>query len=578
MLQAFRMKRVEALRQFVGDNYSATGAAQRVPMNVIQQAVLIWLRQLVPNAPRAMCTTKVPQNKPIAANMAAWMIKATAGMKLDDTFRMWVLDALFSLGVLKIAEARVGDIEIQGTLMQVGQPFAEVVDLDDWTMDMLAKRKDQCEFMGNRYRVPLAQVKEDKNFNKEARENVEAQYIYAYNERGDDRPTTLSQGTWRPTQDEIEDHCELWDLFLPREKLIVTVPHQAHVTGGLGRLALRIQEWTGPQEGPYHLLSYGDVPDNIMPAAPVTAWMSLHEILNRTTNKLVEQSDRQKTITGYMGPATDDAARVQRSNDGDLIRMDFPDKVKEFRYGGVDREQMLWLMQVKQIFSEHAGNLETLGGLSPQAQTLGQEEILNSNSSAQVAALQSLNVAAFRRAYESLAFHWWHNPVLSYKTSRQVAGQDIPVHITPQMRQIPFDNLEIDIDPYSLQPDTPAKRGGKLMQIMQTVLLPLAPVLKEQGITVKWPVMLQLLSQYLDIPDLADILAMGPPPQMQGPMGIAQEATQGESPGMAPNTTRTNVRVNRPGMTNKGHEQIMAQLLGGGGNADQRGAAMRPTG
>jgi hypothetical protein len=308
ILEPFRQNRLSFLREFVGSHYSATGSDERVPLNALQLAINIYVRQLAPRSPQAMVTTRSPQLKPVAADMQSWMNKASHGMHLDETFRMWVMDAMFGLGVLKVAEAPVQEIELHdSTRAWIGQPFAEVVDFDDLVFDALAKRVDQCEFIGNRWRARLSDVRNNPLFDPEARSNVQAMYRHQYNERGDERPSSLQTGTSHPTQDELEDHCELWDLFLPREQLIVTFPYTEHAGGGSSEKPLRVAKWTGPRAGPYHFLSFTDVPDNIMPAAPATMWMDMHELVNRILNKLGEQSDRQKTVVGYVGSAVDDA-------------------------------------------------------------------------------------------------------------------------------------------------------------------------------------------------------------------------------------------------------------------------------
>src|SRR5437762_4872192 len=89
LLEPFRVLRLDFLRQFVGGHYSATGSPERVPLNVLQLATNIYTRLLAPQAPRAMCTTEDSQFEPVAADMEAWMNKASAGMRLDRVFSNW---------------------------------------------------------------------------------------------------------------------------------------------------------------------------------------------------------------------------------------------------------------------------------------------------------------------------------------------------------------------------------------------------------------------------------------------------------------------------------------------------------
>jgi hypothetical protein len=575
-LEPFRRNRLHALRQFVGAHYSDSGAPGRVPLNLLQLATNIYLRQLVPRAPRAMVASKLPPLKPVAADMQAWLDKASEGMRLAESLRVVVMNALFSIGIMKVGEAHVGDLDILGVTHHVGQPFAEPVDLDDWVHDITAKRYDQVQFCGNRYRVPLEEALANPLFDPKARERLTAQTQFIHNETGDTRASTLAAGTAQYYED-VVDHVELWDLWLPRERLVLTLPYVDSSVGGFAdSVPLRVVEWTGPAHGPFAVLSYCDVPNNLMPAAPMQALQDLHDAVNIAWRKLLRQMERQKTITGVMGTATDDAERINRTNDGEACRLDFPDRCKELSFGGIKPENIVTATQLKDIFVYMAGNLDALGGLSPQAGTLGQDELLNKNSAAQVAEMQDRTVAFTQDVYQRLAWFWWTNPVLTYETSRDVAGIQVPVSITPQMRQTPFDRLDFKIDPYSMQHATPQSRLAAMMQLVQQVLLPALPLLQQQGIAIKWKDLLEMIGRYGDFPDLAAIVAVGPPPEMQGAAEVAQQAA--EPPHAPPVTTRTNVRVSRPGMTRQGQSDVMAQLAMGGGQPKQAAMAGRPTG
>ena len=54
----FRERRLHAIRQFVGGNWSDGGAADRVPVNFIEMAISIYRRQVAARAPRVMVRAK----------------------------------------------------------------------------------------------------------------------------------------------------------------------------------------------------------------------------------------------------------------------------------------------------------------------------------------------------------------------------------------------------------------------------------------------------------------------------------------------------------------------------------------
>lgn len=577
-LQPFRQKRMQLLKEFVGFWYSETGADDRVPVNLLQLASNVYLRQLIARAPSAMATTRDPRLAGLWADWESWVCQGTREMGLAESLRGWVFDAIISMGIMKIGVAPAGDLEIDGYLQLAGQPFAARVDLDDWVHDITARRIDQCCFMGNRYRVPLDEARESPLYDKKARQRLQAMTRFAYNERGDLRTSTLSQSTLQ-WLDEYQEHVELWDLWLPHQGAVITVPYSESAEGGFSGPPLRVIRWEGPKEGPFVTLGFLDVPNNVMPASPAQAWMDLHLLCNRAWRKLGRQADRQKTVLGVAGPNTEDGERVVRANDGEAIRMDRPDSAREYRFGGADRDQMLFVEQLRSTFNVQSGNIEAIGGLSPQSHTLGQDELLHGSTSAQVAEMQDRVHSGIARVYRQLAFWWYKDPVRTYQATRHVAGVDIPVLIPPGMRRPPFETLDLDIDPYSMTEETPQARGAKLIQLLQGVILPALPMLQQQGVQLKWPDLLECLGKYLSLPDLPKIIQVGPPPGLMPSAMMAAGAggAPGEPPGKPPVTQRTHVRKNVPMMTNRGQSQVMQQLLAGGGNRQQR-AMIGPAG
>ena len=56
-LRPFREHRFNAIREYVGRNYSDDGTMDRVPLNMLAMAIQIYSRQLAPNAPRVAVST-----------------------------------------------------------------------------------------------------------------------------------------------------------------------------------------------------------------------------------------------------------------------------------------------------------------------------------------------------------------------------------------------------------------------------------------------------------------------------------------------------------------------------------------
>ena len=568
-LEPFRKRKYEIVQQLVGNRYGDHGSTKAVPINLIELATNIFTRQLAANAPRALVSTAHMELKPMAMNLELAMNHLIEEIDLGRTLRLSVIDSLFSMGIIKVGLNRTGSVEINGVKHDVGQPFADTVTLDDWVHDPAAKLMERCQFMGNRYRVPLDVAREMPSFNKKARDELQATPRTGHNEAGDEREETHSQGH-ATDPDEYKQYVELWDIWLPQEGLVVTIP----VDGDRPR-PLRVVEWDGPEHGPYHILSFSPVPGNTYPLPPAAMWFDLHDLANRLWNKLGRQAGRQKTILGVMGGAEGDAKRVIEANDGETIRMDNPDRVNEFKFGGIDPSNLAFALQVMDKASYLWGNLDALGGLSPQAETLGQDQMLIQNASKRVADMQDRTIEYARNIMRDLGWYMWQDPLIELPLVKRVPGTDveIPVTWTPEQREGDFMDYNLNIEPYSMQHSSPGLRLQTLMGMVQSILLPAMPMLEQQGIHVDFEALLKLIAKFSNLPELEEILVFsGEPSYDPGPV-------QTRRGGMPAQTTRRYERVNRPGATRSGKEAALMQtLLGGRAQPSEMASIGRPIG
>jgi hypothetical protein len=139
-------------------------------------------------------------------------------------------------------------------------------------------------------------------------------------------------------------------------------------------------------------------------------------------------------------------------------------------------------------------------------------------------------------------------------------GISIARNITPQMRaQGDFEDLDVRVDPYSLQHTTPQSRAMALNQIIQQTILPILPLLVRQGMMLDLSAYLRKLGEYLDMPELNEILTNREPPTQD--TTISSDATG--APGMPQKTTREYIRHNMPSQTREASDRnLVATMLG----------------
>jgi hypothetical protein len=524
-------------------------------MNLIELAANIYLRHLVASCPQALAVTPHRQLKPQAATFELGLNHLIREILLQATLEEVALNALFGMGVIHTGLGIYGDVEIEGVTHDVGQPFADVVDDEDWVFDVQARRYEAVRFAGHRYRLPLDYVKDSDLFTNT--ENLKATHLSSPPDRGEERTSEISRGA-NPQMDQGEylPEVELWNIWLPLENLVLSLTLDSE-----DGPPIREVDWEGPEQGMYRLLGFSKVPGQLMCLPPRALWTDIHELTNRLFRKLTNQAERQKSNLVYGANAAGDAERIVKAADGEAIQVNNPQAVKEVRWGGVDPANLAFVIQAIQQFSWFAGNLDALGGLSPQTETVGQERLLAAGASKRIQYMQDKTVNFATDVIRDLGWYLWYTQNIELPLVKRSGGVDIPVHFTPDQREGDFLDYNLTIEPYSMQRQSPAEKLQAIVNTVQTFIMPALPLLQAHGVMLDMRALLRIIGKYGNLPELEDILITGQP--ILEPGGPVNPA-----PARPTNTTRRYVRVNQPAGTRQGRDAAMMQTLLGAGAQD----------
>lgn len=576
-LLSFRRHYFNAVRQYVGSHYSDNGARDKVPINLLELAVSIYLQNLVAQNPQILVTTTQPGLRASAANLTPAGNQLLKEIDYENTQQAVVVEALFSpWGITKVGLEVGQAVDIGGSSYKGSQPFASSITLDHWVQDMMARDPRSFEFCGDQYRMRYDVVMESDLYEKKAREQLEGMtspltYMADPGEGGDRVKKIQAGSSVQP--DEFTKHIDLWDQWLPNERMLVTFPV------GAGPV-LRTVKWDGPEDGPYHYLGFNKVSaDLAMPVPPVGFWMDLHDLANRLFRKLGRQAERQKTILGVQRQAAADGSRIVASNDGDAIALDNPAGAKEYKFGGIDQVGLLFLTTLIDRFGYMAGNLDVMGGLSPMAETLGQEQLLAAGASKRLQSMQAKVVGNAKRVIEALLYYLLDDPLISMSLTRTIPGTNIqmPYTWTSNSQKGAFIEYNFDIVPYSMQYETPRQKLQSLANIFQTFVFPNLPSMEAQGRAVDIDKLLRIVAQYSNMPELQEIIISAPPiaqePQMPGERVLGADRGR---PRQSPVTKRTYERINRGGATRQGTDAALMKGLMNTANRQELALMGRP--
>ncbi len=496
-LAPFRKDRYEFLREIAGKNYGTQGTADRRPLNMLDMAVSIVSEHLTPTNINTLVVTPYPQLQATATDLGMALDHLAKEVNLADTIEEVVKDMQLGMGIVKIGMVLPELDEVNGVLHDAGQPFVDPISLDDWVHDIQAHRVEEFRFMGNKYRMDLIDVRDNPLFDEEASRKLTA----GDRSQGEDRAEDLSTGK-EQFQQEVRDSVELWDIYLPREGIVVTFPCGTTAYEDI----LRVDFYEGPEGGPYEFFMGSKMPNNAMPNPLANNLYDLAISINVMFNKLFRQAENQKTIVAVDGKDADDAQRVVKAEDMEMVRVDSPETLKEMRFNGPDQPTFSLAMAARDLFSYSAGNLDAVGGLSPSSGTVGQDKLLTDASGNRMKRMAEKVSGSIGRVMKKLAWYLWYHPGIQIPFTKvhQATGVEIPVTWSDRSQEGDFLDYNVQFEVHSLKSQSPTERLASIGQVvgMYGQLMPLA---MEQGVGIDVRQLFDLWGKYANLPELAKL-------------------------------------------------------------------------
>jgi hypothetical protein len=565
-LEPFRQKRTDLISLFCGSDYSDDAEVRRTYVNLMALATNIYVRQLAARAPTARVVTPFAELRPTATDFTLACKDASIESDLGTVFRRCATDALFSpMSTVKVGLRRKGEVEIKDGKIEVTEPFVDLVSFDDYVRDMSARSAYKPAFEGDTYYMTVEEV--HARYPQTKSWGLTKDELNYHDDQGTERAERLAHRPYTGDEHATNDKVAVQDLYLYKEKLLVTylVNHD--------NKPLEVKEWDGSGKGPYFSLWFSDVPDNAMPLPPFSLLRNLHELANSIFRRLAHQAKVQKRVVGFSDEES--AQRFGKCRDGDAIRWD-GQKPEAINTGGIDQPQMAMFLQVKDLFSWSAGNLDSLGGLSAISETAKQDQLVTQSANAQIASMQDATVEFAQSVFREIAWYEWTDPVRGRILEKRIPGTDMSIAVPwmSETRKGRFLDYNFMILPQSMQDENPAAKIGKINNIMMQLIIPMMPMFESQGYVLDTKQWIAMIADYSNLPELEKILvATDTPPG--GP-----DLSDDSQPIPKPTSThRTYERINRPGATRSGKDAALAQTLSGAKQqpADQQAATMGVT-
>ena len=535
-LEKYKATRKRLFEDYTGDVWSRGPLAQkssqeRVVIPLMSQVINTYVMTLAANRPRAKVTTQYRSLLAFARMFEATINNYLDDIRIEHVMQEVVLEACFSMGIARIGLLPAGC----GEYGDPGRPGVESISFDDWFHDTRAKTDERMLFMGHTYEASLESLREDDSLDQGIVKKLRPERRPTGDVAPQDPVKDFEAGhEW----EEYDDTTILVDYYLPKERKLVTFDHRfEHV--------LAVRDWEGPDRGPYRFLRFQRVPDSIMGLPGAYGLMPLFRAINSVHRKLLRQAMNQKRGTVVdMSSDRELANKVKTMPDGGVIPANLK-HIGVYQAPGIDGNLGTLGVQLQDLFNRSSGNYEHMAGLGPSADTASQERIIQGNVGAMVSTMQSA-VANFSREIMSDLAHWiWKDEVLTMPGELPIRDSQLGVEISIPFEWMPGDregeyvNYNFDIAPYSMSYKSPSDQAAALMGVMNQVIVPLLPMMQEQGVGVDFSAALEAIARLSDLPELREILMVQEPPA-NSPAG-PQGGRKNESPVQHKTYTRRSV-------------------------------------
>jgi hypothetical protein len=474
-VENFRKARYLFMKEYVGSFYDNAdpATAQANPVNLIFKAVSILVPHLVAKNPEHDVDSRFAAFADYAEMLSLALDDLSRKIGSKATLRLSIIDAIFGMGIVRDGLEMSGDVleDPHGMHTNVAQPYADRVDLDDFTLDPNCRDLRKAFMLGNRVRVTRTFLEESGLYNPDVAMGLPS--------AGDSyrKGKEVEQLSRRRDNDgeELLDEVDIVELYLPDDNVVVTLPFDEVPTGDF----LRVVDYDGPRAygdcpalGPYHFLGFHWVSNNPFPIAPCGIWYDLHEMANDHAAKANRQARRSKQVLVYGRSATDDAQEIVDADDGDSVAVDHPDAVKTVAYGGATEDIYAHLAWIDAKFSESGpGDFQQLGGEASMAETATQANILQQAATIRVGDMRDVVYDFAASIARSLAWHLHTDPLIEMPLSKRLpGGEQVTLWLTPEAQRGDFLDFHFEIKMESMARDNPMMRSQKLIQFVQTVV------------------------------------------------------------------------------------------------------------
>ena len=529
------------LENYTGPYYKEdSGSGGFSAENHYYEFISLVVPRLVFDNPRVRVETRRPGTQTVVAQamkhgLNRWVRDVSLSSLLTDA----ATDMCFNFGVTLITEQEnkglrpSADAQMPSTPMW---PVATRIPQHRFFIDPAAETMIDARFVGHKW------VRDKEDLLKLAREDKDAGWdadsIENMTVTSDERELGRSE---KDLPDREEVVC--YEVWVPEHELDDSMGEKQGFHGTIFTLAVAVDDedekaafiraprpYYGPRWGPYTMFGIYKVPNAIYPLAPLVAIEGQIEELNRHAESAAESADAYKKLILVDNTDPKFVQRIKDAKDNYVIPVSGLEKsrVVQAEIGGMTQQQLSYLQVARDRLDRNSGITDAQRGNVEGRGTATEVTVAAEASTVRMAFMKRQFSNSVQQLLKTVAWFLYHDDRVVMPLGRE-AEQDMGIEDPwlvggdhdPEGNSS-FDDLELEIDPYSMERTTEGTHQRRTMD-MYRLLLESAPMIPQMPY-LDWNGIFAQLGDALNMPDLGALVDVNMAMQMaqiegDGPQG-----------------------------------------------------------
>lgn len=525
--ERFRNKHLEyydeIMQKYAGSAMGGANTEAMLSENHIYEYLSLTIPRLVHDNPRVSVSTR----RPVTQEQTAMALEHGLNRWVRDTNIRQVLmriayDMLIAYGVVLTTQQPAPGYD-PGAENKPYFPGCYRISPKRFICDPLALGIAESRFMGHAWIRDkddlLKEADQDPSWNKEVIETLIVDSI-----------SKESVGKRENTSKDIPARREVagYDIWVPEVRLDESPGpdegfHGTIFTVGLGQdgegkdngevdFIRDPRPYYGPPQGPYSFFGSYYVPDRIYPLSPILATMSQVDELNDHVRSAARSATMYKRLILVDSKSKKLMQDIKSQPDSYVVPVEGldRDRVIPIELGGITNQQVQYIQMARERLDRNSGVHDAMRGNVTGNATATEVSIAEDSGTVRLAYIKQQFQQSVRNMLQTAGWFLYYDERVMFPLGADAAkdlGMAEPYYVggvTEEETGTSYNDLELEIDAYSMERTSESLRQRRTMEAFQLVsqvaqAMPSLPF-------VKWGDLLGKLGDAMNMPDLSELI------------------------------------------------------------------------